>query len=129
MPRFSLVSPTIRKVASTPMSKSPAKHKAKGAGKEQPGSRKTRMQYAALPFLYGEDGEVRVVLVTSRETKRWVIPKGWPMKKLSPNDAASGWSGGLRRFRSGTSARFAPSPPRRRRRLWTNRNSATSSGC
>jgi 8-oxo-dGTP pyrophosphatase MutT (NUDIX family) len=89
IPRFSLVNPIILKVASTPMSKSPAKHKVKRAGKEQPRSRKTRMQYAALPFLCGEDGEVRVVLVTSRETKRWVIPKGWPMRKLSPNDAAA----------------------------------------
>lgn len=24
------------------------------------------------------------MLVTSRETRRWVIPKGWPIKKLKP---------------------------------------------
>jgi 8-oxo-dGTP pyrophosphatase MutT (NUDIX family) len=37
------------------------------------------LQVAALPIRF-EDGEPQVMLVTSRETKRWVIPKGWPMK-------------------------------------------------
>ena len=35
-------------------------------------------QVAALPIQYEADGSVRVLLVTSRDTKRWVIPKGWP---------------------------------------------------
>jgi 8-oxo-dGTP pyrophosphatase MutT (NUDIX family) len=35
-------------------------------------------QVAALPFR-NRRGRVVVLLVTSRETKRWVIPKGWPM--------------------------------------------------
>ena len=35
-------------------------------------------QVAALPVCYHTDGSVRILLVTSRETKRWVIPKGWP---------------------------------------------------
>jgi 8-oxo-dGTP pyrophosphatase MutT (NUDIX family) len=41
---------------------------------ERPG---LRMQYAALP--YRDEGELEVLLVTSRETRRWIIPKGWPM--------------------------------------------------
>ncbi len=36
-------------------------------------------QIAALPVRF-EDGKPEIMLVTSRETKRWVIPKGWPMK-------------------------------------------------
>ncbi|MGO4573791.1 NUDIX hydrolase [Microvirga sp. 2TAF3] len=36
-------------------------------------------QVAALPFRI-TDGKIEVLLVTSRETKRWLIPKGWPMK-------------------------------------------------
>ena len=36
-------------------------------------------QVAALPIRF-EDGEAQALLLTSRETKRWVIPKGWPMK-------------------------------------------------
>jgi 8-oxo-dGTP pyrophosphatase MutT (NUDIX family) len=35
-------------------------------------------QVAALPIRRAADGSVRVLLVTSRETHRWVIPKGWP---------------------------------------------------
>ena len=34
------------------------------------------MQFAALPFRMGADGQPQVLLLTSRETKRWVIPKG-----------------------------------------------------
>jgi 8-oxo-dGTP pyrophosphatase MutT (NUDIX family) len=46
------------------------------------------IQYAALPFqLAGR--EVRILLITSRGTKRWVIPKGWPMNGLKPQEAAS----------------------------------------
>jgi 8-oxo-dGTP pyrophosphatase MutT (NUDIX family) len=35
-------------------------------------------QIAALPVRYRHDGRLLVLLVTSRETRRWVIPKGWP---------------------------------------------------
>jgi 8-oxo-dGTP pyrophosphatase MutT (NUDIX family) len=34
-------------------------------------------------------GRVDVLLVTSRETRRWVIPKGWPMLGLTPDQAAA----------------------------------------
>jgi 8-oxo-dGTP pyrophosphatase MutT (NUDIX family) len=34
-------------------------------------------------------GRVEVLLVTSRDTGRWVIPKGWPMDGLSDADAAT----------------------------------------
>ena len=35
-------------------------------------------QIAALPVRQRDDGVLRVLLVTSRETGRWLIPKGWP---------------------------------------------------
>jgi 8-oxo-dGTP pyrophosphatase MutT (NUDIX family) len=38
--------------------------------------RGVRRQGAALP-LFGHGSSLRVVLVTSRETRRWVLPKGW----------------------------------------------------
>ena len=47
------------------------------------------VQVAALPLTIGEDGVTRVLLLTSRETKRWVIPKGWPMKGRKPYEAAA----------------------------------------
>lgn len=45
------------------------------------------VQYAALPYRLGD--EVEILLVTSRETRRWVIPKGWPMKGLKPHATAA----------------------------------------
>ena len=44
-------------------------------------------QYAALPWR--DQGELEILLVTSRETRRWVIPKGWPMKNKKPHAAAA----------------------------------------
>lgn len=46
----------------------------------------TALQYAALP--YRVTGGVEVLLLTSRETGRWVLPKGWPMAGKSPRAAA-----------------------------------------
>jgi 8-oxo-dGTP pyrophosphatase MutT (NUDIX family) len=46
------------------------------------------LQYAALPWRERPDGR-QVLLVTSRETGRWVLPKGWPMKRLPPPEAAA----------------------------------------
>jgi 8-oxo-dGTP pyrophosphatase MutT (NUDIX family) len=35
-----------------------------------------------------KNGNHEVLLITSRETKRWVIPKGWPMDNLKDFNAA-----------------------------------------
>ena len=47
-------------------------------GKNRRGPRK---QFAALPWRRTPQGVVEVLLITSRETRRWVIPKGWGKKK------------------------------------------------
>ena len=47
-----------------------------------------RAQVGALPVRRGHDG-IEVLLVTSRETRRWIIPKGWPMKGRKDHDAAA----------------------------------------
>lgn len=52
-------------------------------------TKRIKQQYGALPFRWRDDGEVEVLLITSRETGRWVIPKGWPMKGKKPYGAAS----------------------------------------
>lgn len=46
-------------------------------------------QVAALPYRLDEAGEPKLLLVTSRATRRFVIPKGWPMKKFSDAEAAA----------------------------------------
>jgi 8-oxo-dGTP pyrophosphatase MutT (NUDIX family) len=47
------------------------------------------LQFAALPWRISEHGTREVLLLTSRETHRWVIPKGWPMKGRKPAEVAS----------------------------------------
>jgi 8-oxo-dGTP pyrophosphatase MutT (NUDIX family) len=47
------------------------------------------VQFAALPFCIAEDGRRCVMLLTSRETRRWVIPKGWPMRGRKPREVAA----------------------------------------
>ena len=46
-------------------------------------------QYAALCFrkLAGGAG-IEILVVTSRDSGRWIIPKGWPMKRKEPYEAA-----------------------------------------
>ena len=46
------------------------------------------LQYAALPYRRRADGGIEVLLITSRETRRWIIPKGWPAPGLTPHDSA-----------------------------------------
>lgn len=60
--------------------------------------RPPRYQVAALCWrMEGED--MRILLLTSRETRRWVIPKGWPKPGLdaAATAAAEAWEeGGVR---------------------------------
>ena len=51
--------------------------------------REPRAQFAALPWRRNAAGEVDVLLITSRETRRWVIPKGWPIKGKSSAKSAA----------------------------------------
>jgi 8-oxo-dGTP pyrophosphatase MutT (NUDIX family) len=50
---------------------------------------KRRQQYAALPIRCTGEGKIEVLLLTSRDTKRWIIPKGWPIRRLSPGAVAA----------------------------------------
>jgi 8-oxo-dGTP pyrophosphatase MutT (NUDIX family) len=51
--------------------------------------REPRTQYAALCWRRGASGGVEVLLITSRETRRWVIPKGWPIRTMKPGPSAA----------------------------------------
>jgi len=44
---------------------------------------RTGQQVAALPFRMTEAG-LEVMLITSRRTRRWIVPKGWPEAGTSP---------------------------------------------
>jgi 8-oxo-dGTP pyrophosphatase MutT (NUDIX family) len=45
-------------------------------------------QIAALPMRWKKDGTFQVLMVTSRETRRWIMPKGWTMDGKKPWHAA-----------------------------------------
>lgn len=54
-------------------------------GRAEP--RAAGVQYAALPYRL-QDG-LELLLISSRETGRWVLPKGWPMKGKKAHAAAA----------------------------------------
>jgi 8-oxo-dGTP pyrophosphatase MutT (NUDIX family) len=45
------------------------------------------VQLGVVPYRRDRDG-IHVLLVTSRETRRWVLPKGWPIKNLKSHESA-----------------------------------------
>jgi 8-oxo-dGTP pyrophosphatase MutT (NUDIX family) len=61
-----------------------AKRGAAMSGRGQP----PRLQVGALCWRRTRKG-VRVLLITSRDTGRWVIPKGWPMRNRTEPEAAA----------------------------------------
>jgi 8-oxo-dGTP pyrophosphatase MutT (NUDIX family) len=51
--------------------------------------RPRRYQFAALCYRLTELRKPEILLLTSRDTGRWVIPKGWPMGKKSGCEVAA----------------------------------------
>lgn len=54
------------------------------------GGRKTdmRSQFASLCYRKKKNGKIQVLLITSRVSKRWIIPKGWPIDGKTPIETA-----------------------------------------
>jgi len=46
------------------------------------------VQYAALPWRR-KNGALEFLLITTRTTKRWIVPKGWPELGQSPSASAA----------------------------------------
>ena len=47
-----------------------------------------RTQFAALCYRATKKGKHKILLITSRGSGRWIIPKGWPMNGQTPAAAA-----------------------------------------
>ena len=47
-----------------------------------------RQQCAALPWIE-RDGQTWILLITSRETRRWVLPKGWAESGMALHEVAA----------------------------------------
>jgi len=45
-------------------------------------------QFAALPFRM-RDRDVEILLITTRKKGRWIVPKGWPIKRCTPHETAA----------------------------------------
>ena len=52
------------------------------------GKHAVRTQFGALCWRMNGD-KVQFLLVTSRQRKRWIIPKGWPVDRATPAEAAA----------------------------------------
>jgi 8-oxo-dGTP pyrophosphatase MutT (NUDIX family) len=46
-------------------------------------------QFAALPYRHLREATLEVMLITSRDTGRWVLPKGWPAEREAAWDCAA----------------------------------------
>lgn len=45
-----------------------------------------QIQYGVLPWrMMG--GILQILLITTRNTRRWIVPKGWPVEGKSPREA------------------------------------------
>ena len=47
-----------------------------------------RLQYGVLPWREVE-GALQILLITTQTTKRWIVPKGWPVPGLRPSECAA----------------------------------------
>jgi len=47
------------------------------------------VQYGALPYRFNEAGALEVLLITTKQSKRWIIPKGRPIGGLKPAKCAA----------------------------------------
>ena len=47
-----------------------------------------RSQFAALCYRMS-NGKPEILLITSRRSGRWIIPKGWPMDGMTPSASAA----------------------------------------
>lgn len=65
--------------------------KALAASPETLRAKAFRRQCGAIVFRRAAESAalVEVLVITSRDTGRWVIPKGWPMKNRKPHEAAA----------------------------------------
>ncbi|HXZ17828.1 MAG TPA: NUDIX hydrolase [Roseiarcus sp.] len=53
------------------------------------GKGSVRVQYGALPYRFTPEAALEILILTTRRTRRWIVPKGWPIKGLRPPKAAA----------------------------------------
>ena len=53
------------------------------------GRQVSQLQCAALPYRRCADSTIEIMLITSRDTGRWLIPKGWRKPRLGAAASAA----------------------------------------
>jgi 8-oxo-dGTP pyrophosphatase MutT (NUDIX family) len=48
-----------------------------------------RVQYGALPYRFTSMAALEILVVTTRQSRQWIVPKGWPIKRLTPSKSAA----------------------------------------
>ena len=69
------------------MKMSMAKVKQQALNLENYDKHDVRTQFGALCWR-SNNGKIQVLLVTSRRSRRWIVPKGWPQDGATPAQAA-----------------------------------------
>lgn len=54
-----------------------------------PAADRLYLQVGALPYRLSANGEPELLLITSRGTGQWIIPKGWPIDGLTNAESAA----------------------------------------
>ncbi|BCH33498.1 hypothetical protein MesoLjLc_54280 [Mesorhizobium sp. L-8-10] len=49
----------------------------------------TLQQFGALPWRRSRSGGIEILLITTRRTGRWILPRGWPVKAKTPAQTAA----------------------------------------
>jgi 8-oxo-dGTP pyrophosphatase MutT (NUDIX family) len=90
MPDRASRSPGARNIPRKPKRKSAdAPRKPKPRKPKRKSKSAVRIQYGALPYRFTADAALEILLVTTRQTRRWIVPKGWPIKGLRPPKSAA----------------------------------------
>jgi 8-oxo-dGTP pyrophosphatase MutT (NUDIX family) len=42
-----------------------------------------------LPYRFTPTATLEILIVTTRQSRRWIVPKGWPIKRLTPSKSAA----------------------------------------
>jgi 8-oxo-dGTP pyrophosphatase MutT (NUDIX family) len=61
----------------------------KAAGPARRRAAPVAVQYGALPYRVTPAGAIELLLVTTKQSKRWIVPKGRPIKGLKPAKCAA----------------------------------------
>jgi 8-oxo-dGTP pyrophosphatase MutT (NUDIX family) len=72
--------PSQRKTKANAKPNVTPRRKAKGA---------VRIQYGALPYRFTPFAALEILILTTRQTQRWIVPKGWPIRGLRPEKSAA----------------------------------------